>query len=172
VLDWLAGREHPRKVIIAGESAGAGLAASAAIMNRDRSGPALALQLLFYPALDHRLDTASARQPMPAQFGSRAALEKAWSIYLGGKSPDCYAAAACAEDLTALPPAHLAVGALDLLHDECVAYADRLERAGVAVELQVYDGAPHGFDHIAPDATVSKRAHANAERAIRNALAQ
>jgi acetyl esterase/lipase len=49
------------------------------------------------------------------------------------------------------------VGALDLFRDEAVDYAHRLLAAGVATELHVYPGAPHGFDVLVPTADVSRR---------------
>ena len=53
------------------------------------------------------------------------------------------------------------VGALDGFVDEDVDYAMRLNHAGVAVELHVYPGAPHGFDALLPNAAVSKQANAD-----------
>jgi triacylglycerol lipase len=54
-----------------------------------------------------------------------------------------------------LPPAYIAVGALDLFLDEDLAYAGRLLRAGIPTELHVYPGAYHGFNMV-PDAAVTK----------------
>ena len=55
-------------------------------------------------------------------------------------------AASLGKDLSNLPPAFIAVGALDLFADESMEYAQRLVRAGVPAELHVYPGAIHGFD--------------------------
>ena len=70
-----------------------------------------------------------------------------------------YASAARATDLAGLPPAFVAVGALDLFVDENIDYAHRLIRAGVPTELHVYPGGFHGFDYL--DSAVSRRATAD-----------
>jgi triacylglycerol lipase len=74
----------------------------------------------------------------------------------GAADPPPYAAAARAQDLAGLAPAFIAVGGLDLLRDEDLAYAGRLMAQGVATELHVYPGAFHAFD-LASDAAVSQR---------------
>jgi triacylglycerol lipase len=72
-----------------------------------------------------------------------------WRAFLGHEpgSQDIspYAAAARAENLVGLPPAYIAVGALDLFLEEDLAFVGKLAQAGVAVELNVYPGAFHGF---------------------------
>jgi acetyl esterase/lipase len=55
-----------------------------------------------------------------------------------------------------LPPAWLGVGTFDLFHDEDLAYAERLKAAGVPCEVEVVQGAFHGFDGILPKAEVSQ----------------
>jgi acetyl esterase/lipase len=143
-----------RRIAVSGRSAGGGLAAALALLSRDRGGPTIAFQSLVYPMLDDRTGSAAER---PAQCGefiwTRASNRFAWSAILGrepggaGVSP--YAAPARAERLDGLPPAFIAVGALDLFLDEDLDYALRLVRAGAPVELHVYPGAPHGFDALA-----------------------
>jgi acetyl esterase/lipase len=153
----------PGRIGIGGASAGAGLAAALALLARDRSGPRVAWQLLIYPMLDDRQQTASSRWPVPVwppesnRFG--------WDSYLGplAGSPHVppYAAAARATDLRDLPPTLVQVGALDGFLDEDVDYALRLLRAGVPTELHVYPGAPHGYDAFAPTTAIAKRSRAD-----------
>ena len=98
-----------------------------------------------------------------------------WSSYLGGLTDGdvpIYAAAARATDLTGLPPTFIAVGALDGFSDEDIDYAVRLRHAGVPTELHVYAGAPHGFDLMAPDTTVARRARRDMEEWLEAALGQ
>lgn len=151
----------PARIGIGGASAGAGLAASLALLARDRAlpNPGVFSQLLIYPMLDDRQVTESSRWDVPIwppssnRFG--------WDSYLGGLSGDAvpaYAAAARATDVSGLPPALIVVGTLDGFIDEDVEYAMRLNRAQVPVELHVYPGAPHGFDGLLPGAAVSKQA--------------
>jgi acetyl esterase/lipase len=78
-----------------------------------------------------------------------------WSVYLGGADPEV-AVPARREDLSGLPPAWLGVGTFDLFHDEDVAYAERLKAAGVPCEVEIVEGAFHGFDGIVPKAHVSQ----------------
>ena len=152
------------RIGIGGSSAGAGLAAALALLARDRGELPIAFQALIYPMLDDRQTTVSGQwadpvwPPVANRFG--------WSSYLGDLHPDevpCYAAAARATDLTRLPPTFVSVGALDVFSDEDVDYANRLRHAGVAVELHVYPGAPHGFDSLAPDTVLARRANGDLE---------
>ena len=71
--------------------------------------------------------------------------------------PPAHAVPARRKDLAGLPPAWLGVGDLDLFFDEDVAYARRLEEAGVPCELVVVPGMWHGADSIVPSAGTSKR---------------
>ena len=70
-----------------------------------------------------------------------------------------------------LPPAYIAVGALDLFLDEDIAYAQRLADAGIATELQVIPGAFHGFDEIGAGTAISARFKAAKIEALRRAFA-
>jgi acetyl esterase/lipase len=148
------------KIGIGGASAGAGLAAGLALLVRDRGEIPLAFQTLIYPMLDDRQITVSSQwndpvwPPNSNRFG--------WDCYLGDLQTDnvpAYAAPARATDLSNLPPTFINVGALDGFCDEDVDYATRLRHAGVPVELHVYPGAPHGFDSLAPNTKVAKRAN-------------
>ncbi|MFJ8025459.1 alpha/beta hydrolase [Streptomyces sp. NPDC096311] len=161
-------------ILVAGSSAGAGLAAALTLFARDREGPRLGLQLLIYPMLDDRQSTPSSRREGAAVWG-RPANALGWRAYLGplgaeGADVPGYAAPARAQDLTGLPPACVVVGGADLFRDESVAYAARLLAAGVETELHVYPGVPHGFEVLVPTADVSRRCDADITGALRRAL--
>jgi acetyl esterase/lipase len=137
-----------KRIAIGGESAGGGLAASLALLVRDRGNIPIVHQFLIYPMLDDRTvghpDTPQGElvwTPADNQFG--------WASLLGqkpgGSAISPYAAAARAETLAGLPPAFVAVGALDLFLEENMAYALRLAQASVPTELHVYPGCFHGF---------------------------
>lgn len=154
-----------------GESAGGGLAAALALLARDRGDYALAFQHLIYPMIDDRTCVSDDPNPVTGEFiWTRHNNHFGWSALLGeapgGPDISPYAAAARAKDLAGLPATFISTPTLDLFVDEDIAYARRLMRAGVPVELHVYPGGFHGFDY-APD---SSRLAANARRDSRAAL--
>ncbi len=177
VLTWLAGESRglgvdPGRIAVGGASAGGGLAAALALLARDRGGPAIAFQMPLYPMLDDRNLTPASREVTDDRTWSRAKNLSAWRHYLGhepgGEEVSFYAAPARARDLSGLPPAYTMVGTVDLFRDETLDYVCRLSQAGVAVECHVVPGGFHGFEHLVPDAEVSRRA----QREYVNALAR
>ncbi len=178
-LVWLATHADelgvdPARIGVKGESAGGGLAAGLALLARDRGGPALAFQHLVYPMIDDRTAVTDDPHPYAGEYVWTPASNRfGWASLLGvepgGPDVSPYAAAARATDLTGLPPAFLAMGALDLFLDEDLDYARRLTRAGVPVELHVYAGAFHGF-YSAPQASVTQQANRDGLEALRRAL--
>ena len=176
-IEWVAANAEslsldPGRIVIGGASAGGGLTAGTALMNRDRKGPNLLYQMMLYPMIDDTHDTVSGHLDLPKYTWTRDMSMKAWSVYAekGGATP--YAAAARAKDLSGLPPAYLMTGGLDLFRDETVAYASRLMAEGIAVDLAVFPGALHAFDVLAPDSSVSKRTTAHHLNALHHILAR
>ena len=164
-LVWLS--EHaaelgidPARIVVGGASAGGGLAAAVALLARDRKGPALIGQMLVYPMLDDRNDSASGRQMDGLGVWDRDANDVGWTALLGdargGPDVSPYAAPARATDLSGLPPAFITVGSAETFRDEDVAYAMRLWAAGGQAELHVWPGAFHGSDTMAPGAALSR----------------
>lgn len=159
----------PRRIGVAGASAGGGLAAAVALMARDQGGPELCLQYLGVPELDDRLETHSMRTYADTPVWDRPSAVLSWQYYLGGQQPTGYAAPARAEDLTALPPAYVDVCQYDPLRDEGIGYAQRLAQAGVPVELHLYPGTFHGSSLVA-GAAVAQRMTGDASEAVRRLL--
>ena len=136
----------PGPLFVGGDSAGANLAASLALHNRDRAGPPLAGQFLIYPLL--------AAQPTPPASVSEANAPlltlqdvlRYHFYYHGEELPetDPYAFPLAARDLTQLPPALLMPVEHDPLRDDGVEYYARLRAAGVEAELTVGTGLVHG----------------------------
>jgi len=161
------------RIVVAGASAGGGLAAGLALLARDRGEVNLTFQLLIYPMIDDRNATSSSHI-VGAPIWSREANHLGWSAYLGyepgGDDVPQYAAAARAADVAGLPPAWIGVGALDVFRDEDIAYAQRLLAAGIPTELHVYPGAPHGFEMIVPTCGVAQRAQRDLNGALGRAL--
>jgi acetyl esterase/lipase len=174
-LRWLSGNAKtvgvdPKRIILGGVSGGGGLAASTAIMARDR-GVELLLQWLIYPQLDDRHITPSSRVDWPT-WPNRVSTG-AWKAVLGDRygtdrvTP--YDAAARLEDMRGLAPAFIDVGDMEVFRDECIDYATRLIAAGVPTEFHLYPGCCHGFDAFVPDAKVSKTALATRNAALARA---
>lgn len=138
----------PRRLVIAGDSAGANLATVTAAKARRTGRPALALQVLVYPVADlSSFDTASHREFAEDHFLTRALMEWFASGYLpraaDRATPD--ASPAFIADLGGLPPALVITAECDPLRDEGEAYAKLMQAAGVPVTLTRYDGMIHPF---------------------------
>ncbi|MCV7187576.1 alpha/beta hydrolase [Mycolicibacterium thermoresistibile] len=146
----------PQRVVIAGGSAGGGLAAALALLARDRGEVAPVAQLLVYPMLDDRTLHRTDLDHPGLRLWNQSSNRFGWSAYLGDADPEV-AVPARQTDLAGLPPAWIGVGTYDLFHDEDLAYAERLRAAGVPCEVEVVPGAFHGFDAIAPRAGVSRQ---------------
>lgn len=141
-------RVDPRRIAVAGDSAGGNLAAVTSILCRDRGTVPPLAQVLLYPVIDPSCDTASQRLRATGYFTTRAALQWYWRQYLGGTTlpePAHLVAPARAESLAALPPAIVVTATLDPLHSEGVAYARRLRDDGTAVLHRDFRGLFHGF---------------------------
>ena len=145
---------------IGGPSGGGGLAAALGLMVRDRGEFEVDYQLLIYPMIDDTCTSATANLDVPVW--DPESNEFGWSSYLGElfgtDDVPAHAAATRATDLSRLPPTYIMVGTLDGFADEDIDYAQRLNHDGVAVELHVYPGAPHGFEGFAPGAALSRQA--------------
>lgn len=167
VLCWMSEQAEAlgidgQNIGLMGDSAGAGIAAGLALLARDRQGPKVAFQNLMFPMLDDRTVSESSPNPVSGQFvWTRENNAFGWRALLGvepgAEGVSAYAAAARAQDVSGLPPTWIGVGTLDLFVDEDLAWAQRLMRAGVEVELNVWPGAYHGFNSD-PQATVALRA--------------
>jgi acetyl esterase/lipase len=170
-LQWLVALPgvDPARVAIGGASAGGGLAAALAVMTRDRGEINPALQLLVYPMLDDRTMAKSASDARNYRVWTERSNRFGWAAYLGNANPDIAVPARNA-DLAGLPPAWIGVGTHDLFHDEDLAYAERLKKAGVSCRVEVVPGAFHGFDRAVPGAPVSRSFFDSQCASLREAL--
>lgn len=146
------------RIAVAGDSAGGNLAAVVAHLARDRGGPAIACQVLFYAATDmSRFETRSHRDFADGYFLTRKYLEIFRSLYAPDPAdwPDPLISPLLAPNLANLPPAVVVTAGFDPLRDEGEAYAAKLAAAGVPVVAKRYEGIIHGFltlDRIFPEA--------------------
>ncbi len=173
VLTWVA--EHgeqrdiePRRLAVAGDSAGAALAAGMALLARDRGGPELRAQGLIYPAL--RADRNPSVIHSPGL--SDAAVTDALSCYLSSPrdAEDPYAMPLMARDFTRLPPAVICAAELDTVLPDALEYADQLDSAGVPRRLILARGLPHTFLRALHICGAAERAFADFGRALAEQL--
>lgn len=142
----------PSRLAVAGDSAGGNLAAVAAQGVRDAGDPPLCGQVLIYPVLDHE----ARRYASCAENGSGymlTARDMAWlsDLYFpaGAHRDDPRASPLRATTLAGLAPAFIVTAQYDPLRDQGIAYAQRLQAAGVAVTLSNVPGVIHGFVSMA-----------------------
>lgn len=135
----------PARLAVAGDSAGGNLAAVVAQELRGRP-EAPCLQLLIYPATDAHTEIPEKRQPIPGML-QPADLDWFEGHYLRSDADrrDPRLSPNLAEDLSGLPPAIVALAEFDPLYTEGLAYARRLQAAGVTVEIMPFPGLIHGF---------------------------
>lgn len=179
-LVWLATQAadlgiDPSRIVVAGASSGAGLAAATVLLARDRGGPFVLAQLLSSPMLDDRSGTVSVQQMTRLGPWDKASNQFAWRALLGaeadGSHVSPYAAPARADDLANLPPAFIDAGSADIYRDEAVAYASRIWAVGGDAELHIWPGAFHRSDYLIPSARLSREARAARVAWLRQQLA-
>lgn len=177
-LEWSAANavelaSKPVPLAVVGDSAGANLAAVIALLSRDRNGPAIAFQALIYPV------TAATPGQFPSyeKFGTgytltRRSTEQSNQLYFGpaGIAPDFRGAPLLATSLAGLPSALVQLAGYDPLHDEGVAYAERMMADGVDVSLVDYPGLAHGFINMAGRIRTAALAFEQLSSALRRAL--
>ena len=148
-LQAVAAERPDQPLIVAGDSAGGNMAAACALRARDRGGPELALQVLVCPVIDHDMATPSYRErgSGPDLFITAQDMEWFWNCYIPDPAarsvPD--ASPLRAASLSNLPPAIVITAEYDPLRDEGIAYAERLQEAGVQVTHRHYADMFHDF---------------------------
>lgn len=164
----------PRRIAIAGRSAGGGLAAALCQRIRDAGGTQPAAQLLTYAMLDDRTATDSTLDDINHALWNNRNNRFAWTAYLGqapgAKNAPLYSVPARTTNLSGLPPTWIGCGTADLFYTENHIYAERLRAAGVACEWIEVDGAPHAFDLIVPNSPLSQDFDQSNKHYLRRAL--
>jgi acetyl esterase len=154
VLEWISGhgagqRLDPARIAVAGDSVGGNMTTAITIMAKQRSGPRIAAQLLYYPVTNANFDTGSYLQFATHYWLSRQGMQWYWDQYTTDPAQRAEITAsplrASLEDLAGLPPALVIVGEADPLRDEGEAYAAKLRSAGVPVTAVRYGGIIHDF---------------------------
>ncbi len=161
------------RLAVGGDSAGGNLAAVVSVMARDRGGPAIAFQLLIYPATDMAADAPSHFAFADGYLLTRENIHWFVGHYLRGRDDvaDWRASPGRAESLRGLPPALVVTAGFDPLRDEGLAYATRLGEGGARVDYVCYGGMLHGFFGMGRVLDTANRAIAHAGASLRQALA-
>jgi acetyl esterase len=163
VVRWVAAHASGNgwdaaRLTIGGQSAGGALAAAAARQALREGGPDIRLQVLHYPPLDLTIPASQKKSPLAKP------LLRPWmgEVFDSAYVPDpaqrrdplvSPAASADGEDLTGIAPAVIITAGNDILRDEGMRYARRLERVGALVELIDVPGADHAYDSAADERT-------------------
>lgn len=164
-LLWMAdhARElgvNPAQLMVGGESAGGGLAASLSMLARDRGRVRLAFQMPLCPMIDN-LDTETSRDNHAKVWNTRRN-HQAWRLYLRKDATSAqvspYAAAARQTDYAGLPPAYTFCGTAEPFYAETLAYVEALRAAGVDAQVDAYEGMYHAFDLFEPDSEMGRLA--------------
>ncbi|HEY0983866.1 alpha/beta hydrolase [Schlesneria sp.] len=137
----------PHRIAVAGDSAGANLAAVVCLMSRDRGGPPVAFQSLIYPITDCDFERPSYHENADGYFLTRKEMGWFWDQYVSSAAQrqDPYASPLRATTLKGLPPASIITAEYDPLRDEGEAYGAALQAAGIPVTLHRYEGMIHAF---------------------------
>jgi acetyl esterase len=163
----------PSRIAVAGDSAGANLAAVTCLLTRAGGGAMPAMQLLIYPPTDAAADLPSRRLFAEGCLLTKADMEAFEECYLppGSDRADPRASILLAPDLSGLPPAYVATAGFDPLRDEGEAYALRMRGAGVQVALRRHPGLAHSFANHTAISRTARAAMLEAAGALRMGLA-
>jgi acetyl esterase len=140
----------PRRIAVAGDSAGGNLAAAVSLMAREDGGARPTMQALLYPIVDALGGHASRFAFADGYLLTKADLDWFAQLYLVQSIDrgDPRVSLLRARDLSGLPPTYLATAGFDPLRDEGEAYATRLREAGVDVALRRHPNLIHGFANM------------------------
>ena len=142
------------RLAVAGDSVGGNIATALTMLTKERGGPSIRFQLLFYPVTDANFDTPSYMMYQNGYWLTRDAMKWFWNNYLTNqtnvKDSTVSPLQASLEQLKGLPPALIINGENDVLRDEGEAYALKLLEAGVPVAAVRYHGTIHDFVMLNP----------------------
>lgn len=137
------------RITVAGDSVGGNMATVITMLAKDRQGPKINQQLLYYPVTNHSFDTDSYNQFATDYFLAKDGMKWFWDNYLPeGQDTTIKTISplqATKEELTGLPAAMILNGEADVLRDEGEEYARHLRDAGVDVSQVRFQGMIHDF---------------------------
>jgi acetyl esterase len=162
------------RIAIGGDSSGGHLAACVTQAVKAHGGISIAFQLLLFPATEFTTDTGSMNRFAVGYFLDKQTIEWCYSQVLppGTNRASAKVSPLNAKNLSGLPPAFIMLGGYDPLHDEGLAYAEKLKAAGVAVTIADYGDMVHCFIYLQTVLPQAHEAVARAAAAVAKALDQ
>jgi acetyl esterase len=160
------------RLAVGGDSAGGNLAAAVALALKGKLGKPLAFQLLIYPAVDAAMRFPSVDRHADVLPLTKPAMRWFYAHYSGGAdiAHDWRIGPLDAVDHSGLPPAHILLAEYDVLHDEGIAYMQKLKAAGVRVSEKTYPGMIHGFITMGKMVAMANEAVRDAAGVLRSVL--
>ena len=144
----------PARIAIAGDSVGGNMVAVVAILAKERGGPKIVLQVMYYPVTDASFSEGSYATFHDGPWLSKPEMAWFWDCYLPDRDARRQIKAsplnATPDQLRDLPAALVIVDENDILRDEGEAYARKLIQAGVRVTTTRYNGTIHDFVMLNP----------------------
>lgn len=142
------------RLAVAGNSVGGNMATVVALMAKDKMGPEIAYQVLLWPVTDADFTRESYIKYAQDRFLTTPMMKWMWNHYTTdlNKRKEKYASPlqATLQELKNLPPALVQIAENDILHDEGLAYARKLDEAGVPTTITVYKGFIHDYGMLNP----------------------
>jgi acetyl esterase len=160
------------RIAVGGDSAGGALAAEVTQLAKAKGAPKIAFQMLLFPMTQIGKETSSLREFALGYFLDKPTLDWFFGSYIpeGTDKADTRVSPLNAADFKGLPPAYVMLGGYDPLHDEGLAYAKKLQDAGVKVEIADYDGLVHCFIYMQAVLSQAAGAVTAAAKAVRAGL--
>jgi acetyl esterase len=160
------------RIAVAGDSAGANLSAVVCQLAKAQDGPKIAAQLLMFPSTQIGGTFASLREFAAGYLLEKKSIDWCYGNYIPPETDpnDTRLSPLLADDVSGLPPAYVMLGGCDPLHDEGLAYAEKLRGGGVAVTVADYPGMLHCFVYLQAVLPQAYTALADAAKALRRTL--
>ncbi|MBI3677061.1 MAG: alpha/beta hydrolase [Proteobacteria bacterium] len=160
------------RIAVGGDSAGGALAAVVAQMAKEKGKLRIAYQMLFFPVTQIGDETTSMREFAEGFFLETPTLKWFYNHYLSADADrnDPRVSPLAVKDFSGLPPAYIMLAGFDPLHDEGLAYAEKLRTAGVPVTVADYPDMVHDFIYMQNVLPQAPQALAAAAAALKGAL--